>query len=142
MTEIPINTEKYLEEAVAVRAIAHGEARDDRDARQDRTTAALIDMLRDLQRESVATMKSGGAAVQDLKDSLLRVETKVEKFMSAFPNGDADGHRRAHEDQIKVGDKNEIFWGKIKFTLVALLLSGAVVWISIVLWKAFLMGPK
>ena len=147
--EVPLNTDKYMEEAKELRAISHGAARDDSDARKDRTTASLIDMLRDLQHEVLINMKSGGAAVQDLKgevrdlkDGLLRVEASVKQFVKAFPGGDADEHRKDHEDKIQKARDRHRFWQGMQLAL-AIGATGAVAgWLIHVIWPAFLMGPS
>jgi hypothetical protein len=139
MAEAP---DRFREEAKEVAAEAHGAARDDKDMRSDRITAKLLDMVDHLQRDMVTHMIRERAIVEELKDGLARVEAKVAEFVSAFPAGDAVQHRLAHEAQIEDAREKKEFWGKIKFTLVALALTVAVSWIGIVVWKAFLIGPK
>lgn len=36
----------------------------------------------------------------------------------AFPNGDLDGHRRAHESMIKAAEAEERFWESVKLDVV------------------------
>jgi hypothetical protein len=139
MAEVP---DKYREEAKEVALAAHGAARDDKDHRSDVLTARLLDMVVGLQRDVMDNIHKEGKAVQELKEGLARVERRVEEFVSAFPEGDAIRHRLEHEAREKKAKKKELFWDKIKFTLVAILLSGAVVWVGVVVWRAFLIGPK
>lgn len=138
MAEAP---DRFREEAKEVAAEAHGAARDDKDMRSDRITAKLLDMVDHLQRDVVDHMRKERETVQELKEGLARVETKVAEFVSAFPDGDAIQHRLAHEAQIEAAREKKEFWGKIKFTLVALVLAAVTGWIGVVVWKAFLLGP-
>ena len=140
--EIPINIDKFLEEAHEVAVAAHGAARDDKDMRTDRITAKLLDMVDHLQRDVVDSMKKAGDDVKDLKGGLARVEAKVAEFMSAFPNADSQGHLRDHEMRIDEARDKKVFWEKMKFTIAALVVTTAVGWFGIVIWKAFLLGPK
>jgi len=138
MSELP---DYFREEAEEVAAAGRGAARDDKDQRSDVLTARLLDMVVGLQRYVMENMRKEGDAVQELKKSLERVEKRVEEFMSAFPNGDANGHLRDHEERIKSAKKHEEFIEKMKFTISALLVTAGAVWAGIVLWKAFILGP-
>lgn len=135
-------TDKFRSASHEAASQAHGAARDDKDMRSDRITAKLLDMVDNLQRDVMENMKLEGETVRELKGQIENLAAKVDAFMSAFPEGDAIQHRMAHEAQIKEAAKREKFWGQIQFTVVALLLSAGVVWIGIVVWKAFLLGPK
>lgn len=115
---------------------------DAKDMRTDRITAKLLDMVDRLQRDVLDYMKQEAETVRELKEGLARVEKRVEDFVSAFPAGDAIQHRLAHEAQIEAAREKKEFWGKIKFTLVALVLTAVTGWIGVVVWKAFLLGPK
>lgn len=120
----------------------HDAMRDVRDKNSDVITAQLLNMVQSLQDRLLNHMMEERAVVQELKDGLGRVETKIVSFISAFPNGDAVLHRRAHEEQMTEVDRKKEFWEKIKFTLVALALTAVTSWIVVVVWKAFLVGPK
>ena len=137
-----ITTERERERDEEVASNIHGAMRYVRDKSADAITAQLLNMVQMLQNRLLDHMLEEKETVKELKDGLGRVESKVVAFISAFPNGDAVLHRVAHETQICASKERHQFWSKIKFTLVALLLSGAAVWVGIVLWKAFLIGPK
>ena len=132
---------KFREEAREV-AAAHGAARDDKDARHDAFTSRLLTLYEGLQKTMVEYMIGEGEKVQEIKDGLARVEAKVDSFVAGFPAGDAVLHRLAHEAQIKDELKKEQFWGKMKFAFWALVMASATLWIGVVAWKAFLMGPE
>lgn len=147
-SEIPLNEAKYMAEARELRAINHGEARDDSDARKDRTTAALIDMLSVLQQETITNLKSGGAAVQelkgevrDLKDGLARVETSVGQFVKAFPGGDADEHRKYHDTRIQKAQDRHRLWQGMQLAIAIAAVVAVASWVIHVIWPAFLLGP-
>lgn len=63
-------------------------------------------------------------------------------FKAAFPDGDAEMHRRAHEAWIRKTEKEEEFWLDVKKKAVAAALIGVGAWIMVALWVAFLQGPK
>ena len=139
MSDVP---DKFRAEAAEIAQAQHGAARDDRDVRQDDLTSRLLGMYERLQNEMFGHMATESTKVQELKDGLARVETKVEAFVSAFPNGDAILHRLAHEEDINKNLRRENFFEKMKFAFWALVMASATVWGGIVVWKAFLMGPK
>ena len=62
---------------------------------------------------------SGGQCYEH--DRLLHIEKQLEKLndcmMSAFPNGDVDGHRRAHEAAIKAANAQAQFWEEMKLDI-------------------------
>jgi hypothetical protein len=62
-------------------------------------------------------------------------------FKSAFPNGDADGHRRAHEIQIEKDKSEREFWIHLKKQVVGWGITAAIGWASLVIWAGFLKGP-
>ena len=138
MIEVP---DKFREEAMEVAAAHHGAARDEKDQRSDRVTARLLDMCIDLQTKVFDHMTDTGGIVRELKEGLTRVEKKVEEFVTAFPDGDSIRHRMAHEAQIKAATNSDAFWGKLKFTFWALILTFSTGWLGIVIWKAVLVGP-
>ena len=61
---------------------------------------------------------------------------------SAFPGGDAVGHRAAHEAQMKAVLDRAEFWSKMRFEIVKYGLIGFIGWCAVKLWLALLEGPK
>lgn len=61
---------------------------------------------------------------------------------SAFPEGDAAGHRRVHEADILRVEASAQFWQKMKFEITRYGLLGFLAWSMYYLWKAFLKGPQ
>jgi hypothetical protein len=64
-----------------------------------------------------------------------------ELFKKSIPNGDPEGHRRAHETWIKKSEQEEKFWLDLKKNVVNWIAIAVVSWIGLVLWAAFLKGP-
>lgn len=63
-------------------------------------------------------------------------------FKAAFPEADAEGHRKAHESWMAKEKEDREFWLKLKQNTVnwgVIVLLG---WIGLALWSAFLTGPK
>lgn len=63
-------------------------------------------------------------------------------FSSAFPAGDAEGHRRVHEADIQRAIDRAEFWKKMLFEVTKYGLFGVLGWLSYVAWTAFLHGPQ
>ena len=61
---------------------------------------------------------------------------------SAFPDGDADGHRKAHEAQMNAIMNRAEFWRKMAFEITKYGLIGVIGWLAFHAWLAFLRGPK
>jgi hypothetical protein len=67
----------------------------------------------------------------------------IKKLMSdAFPEGDAGGHRRVHEADIRRVEDRALFWRKMKFAISQWGLLGFLGWAGYYLWKALLRGPQ
>jgi NTP pyrophosphatase (non-canonical NTP hydrolase) len=60
----------------------------------------------------------------------------------AFPEGDTDGHRRAHEAWINKANKSAEFYDKMKTALAQYGLLAFAGWAAYALWNSFLQGPK
>lgn len=59
----------------------------------------------------------------------------------AFPSGDAEGHRKAHESEMAAIIAREEFWKKMLFEITKFGLFGVLGWMAYQLWIAFLHGP-
>lgn len=71
------------------------------------------------------------AQTQDLQNVL----------QQAFPEGDADGHRRHHEAVIKAAEERARFWATMRTELAKWGLFGFLGWAAVSLWQTFLQGP-
>lgn len=63
-------------------------------------------------------------------------------FKKAFPEGDAEKHRQAHEDWIEKAEEDKVFWRKLKQHVINWAVVAALGWAGIILWAAFLKGPQ
>lgn len=48
------------------------------------------------------------------KDFEAHLERETQMCRAAFPNGDPDGHRRAHEARIREVESKAVFWEKMR----------------------------
>ena len=62
-------------------------------------------------------------------------------FKKAFPEGDVDAHRKAHEYLIEKDKEDKEFWLKLKQDVVKWAALAVISWGGLVLWAAFLKGP-
>jgi hypothetical protein len=62
-------------------------------------------------------------------------------FVTAFPDGDADGHRRSHEAWMSKTKREEEFWMHLKKQVVAWGVIAALAWLTLIAWAGFLKGP-
>ncbi len=130
------------EMAVAAAVAAHTAARDGKDLRDDTLTIRLLGMVEKLQGDVINHMHSEAKTVDELQESISRLEGRVAGFINAFPKGDPDAHRIAHERIIEESTDSRQFWRAIRLALAILMLGGIASWIGVVVWRAFLMGPK
>lgn len=59
----------------------------------------------------------------------------------AFPAGDAEGHRRYHEETIAALESRSKFWKQMLFEVTKYGLFGVLGWLAYTAWAAFLHGP-
>lgn len=138
--EILLDRDREREERIA--ANIHGAMRDVRDNNSDDITAQLVRMVSDLQNRVLGDMDEVRKVTRSVSEGLARVELNVATFISAFPNGDADAHRRVHEQCIKVAEDRHKIWQAITIAVASSSAFLVVVWLGYVIWKAFLIGPK
>lgn len=98
------------------------------------------------------------AAIKELSSEVKDVKAKVnyhhatyqeateravsKAMLAAFPEGDADGHRRHHEAVIKAAEEKAEFWQAMRKKLGEWGVVGFAGWALYALWIAFLAGPK
>jgi hypothetical protein len=61
---------------------------------------------------------------------------------TAFPDSDADGHRRAHEAWIKKTEASTKFWDDLRASIAKWGAIGLLSFIAIAVWRSVLEGPK
>lgn len=111
--------------------------------------AEIKTMIREKDRASQARYEELGErfdAMQQSTSALLfennRTTAEIHKlFKAAFPEGDAESHRRAHETWIAKAKAEQEFWTKLKGDAVRWAVIAALGWAGVALWAAFLKGP-
>ena len=75
-------------------------------------------------------------------ESLALAEAVSTLMIRSFPEGDADGHKKAHEAQMKAIEARAEFWKKMLFEITKYGVIGVLGWLALKLWVAFLAGPS
>jgi hypothetical protein len=83
----------------------------------------------------------GKLSIHMEQESETLVNTVNELVAQAFPEGDADGHRRHHEAVIAAAENRALLYRQLQVKLAEWGLIGFVGWMIIKGWKAFLLGP-
>ncbi len=86
-------------------------------------------------------------AMQQSTASLLfennRTTSEIHKlFKAAFPQGDAESHRKAHEAWMAKEREERAFWLKLKEDVIKWAVVAVLGWGGIALWAAFVKGPQ
>ena len=84
-----------------------------------------------LSQSTLSVIEKQNALVKELKDA----------FNKAFPQGDGELHRRAHESWIEKDKAEREFWTKLKQNTLNWVVVAALSWIGLVVWGAFVQGP-
>lgn len=78
-----------------------------------------------------------------MTEETLELAEEITKLMCrAFPGADPDGHRSAHESQMKAISDRAEFWKKMLFEISKFGLVGFLGWACLALWKNFIQGPQ
>ena len=77
---------------------------------------------------------------QENQTDKLEAHIKTEEllFTRAFPDGDPDGHRAAHEAWIRRAEAQAAFWEKLRSSVVTWGILGVLGILGIALWQYFL----
>lgn len=108
------------------------------EAADERKFEAVQEELRQSRLRMEEMSKSTLAVVMEQNRVVTEIHTM---FSEAFPEGDVESHRRAHEKWIKKAEADEQFWLKLKQHVVNWAVVAVIGWIGIALWAAFLRGP-
>lgn len=74
-------------------------------------------------------------------EALALAEAVAALMVKSFPEGDADGHRKAHEAQMRAIEARAEFWKKMLFEVSKYGALGVLGWLCVKIWVAFLQGP-
>jgi hypothetical protein len=103
----------------------------------DRALIMLVQQVHDNQQAL------DGKLTQHMTDETRRLAEAVADILKrSFPEGDADGHRKAHEQQMQTIAARAEFWKKLSFEVSKYGLVGLVGWLAYAAWIALLKGPK
>lgn len=91
----------------------------------------MLDRFEGMQAQTTQALESTNQLVSEIH----------KLFKKAFPDGDVDAHRKAHEHWIAKDLAEKDFWLKIKQDVVKWVAVAAIGWGGIVIWAAFLKGP-
>ena len=105
--------------------------------------AEAIKRLEQSMRYTHATLTE---SIQRAADAAESEKTSVNETMSeiaarAYPDGDPDGHRHAHEAWIRKVEENAAFWRKMREELTKYGLIAFLGFAAVALWQSFLQGP-
>lgn len=84
-----------------------------------------------LSESTLTVIEKQNALIKELKDA----------FVKAFPEGDAESHRKAHEEWIEKDRADKEFWIKLKQNTINWVVIALLSWVGLVLWGAFIQGP-
>lgn len=103
-------------------------------------TAALLVLVTQVH----ADVQTFGKQLQDQRrdEALALAEAVATLMIKSFPEGDADGHRKAHEAQMQAIEARAEFWRKMLFEVSKYGLLGVLGWLALKVWVAFLAGPE
>jgi hypothetical protein len=96
---------------------------------------ALIELIRQVQ-GSMSRLEA--ALEQHILTQRLEI---ADVLTTAFPQGDADGHRRYHEAMIKAAEDRAKFWFDLRMSVAKWGLLGVLGWLVVLTWNGFLQGP-
>ena len=92
----------------------------------------VVSRLDALSHSTISIIEKQNALITELSKTIKR----------GFPGEDPDGHRRAHETIIQDEKDRREFRLKLKHGVVQWVVIIVLGWLGIVVWNAFLQGPK
>jgi len=116
---------------------ANPPAQDRRQSSDDKALLVLVQLVHD----DVQKLKT---KIDDVRtdESLALAEAVSDLMLKAFPEGDATGHKAAHEAEMAAILDRAEFWKKMRFELSRAGLLGFLAWAGVQLWHGVLAGPK
>lgn len=81
------------------------------------------------------------STIELVKGNTVVISDIHKMFKQAFPEGDVNEHRKAHEQLITKEREDKEFLMKLKQDLLKLIAIAALGWGGVVIWAAFLKGP-
>ena len=92
----------------------------------------LAERIDHMSESTVKALESQNKLICELKRML----------QDAFIDGNTTEHRKEHEEWHRRQEADKEFWLDIKKKATSTIITGIIVWAGIVLWAAFINGPK
>ena len=131
MTEVRVAMEAHEKKEEATFKELKAEIRENRDE-SDVRHSEVLNRFEHMQKSTMGLLQANNTTVNEIH----------KMFVKAFPDGDADAHRKAHEHWIEKDKADKEFWLKLKLEVVKWGVVAMVGWAGIALWTAFIQGPK
>jgi hypothetical protein len=103
-----------------------------------KTDKQIVDLIKEMFVELRQIRDDSKQMRQDLH---LHIQDEKSIIQHAFPDGDAEGHRRAHDAWIKRAESQAKFWETLYTTLRIGGILSVVSFLLLAGWIAFLKGP-
>lgn len=130
MVEFRKQLETHEEKERAVLDELKDEIRENR-ASSERRHDELASRFQQMQQSTMTLIQTNNTTVNEIHAM----------FKKAFPNGDAESHRRAHEAWIEKDKAEREFWMHLKKQVVGWGFTAAIAWAAMLVWAGFLKGP-
>ena len=101
----------------------------------------FADMRKELDAHATRVEKLSESTLTVIEKQNVLIRDIKEAFTKAFPEGDAESHRRAHEAWLDKDKADKEFWIKLKQNTINWVVIAILSWIGLVLWGAFVQGP-
>lgn len=101
----------------------------------------FADMRKELDAHATRVEKLSESTLTVIEKQNVLIRDIKEAFTKAFPEGDAEAHRRAHEAWLDKDRADKEFWIKLKQNTINWVVIAILSWIGLVLWGAFVQGP-
>ena len=101
----------------------------------------FADMRKELDAHATRVEKLSESTLTVIEKQNVLTRDIKEAFTKAFPEGDAEAHRRAHEAWLDKDKADKEFWIKLKQNTINWAVIAILSWVGLVLWGAFVQGP-
>lgn len=102
-------------------------------------TSEVLELVRQIHDNQLGLDKK---LTQHMMEEPIRLGEEIAKlYTNCFPNGDAQGHKKAHDAWIQQAEESRDFWRTMRKELGKWGLIGFLGWAVWALWSAFLQGP-
>lgn len=131
MTEVRIAMEAHEKKEEQKYSEIKAEIKENRTESDARHTEVL-GRFTEMQKSTMGLLQANNTTVNEIH----------KMFKEAFPEGDVQAHRKAHEHWIEKDKADKEFWLKLKLEVVKWGAVALIGWVGIALWTAFIQGPK